>query len=431
MALELSPGFQPAADNLKYANGLLFLNQRKWIDARILLNEVPQSNSNYSFAQLGILYAMGMIEKERGDFQSALSQFETIVKQHANFRDAATLISELKAQSEEASGNGFLKDNLLMIVGGLLIVLVVLIVINQKNKIGTKLKKSEPLSMMNKKIAKEITNEKIILGRYTDIQELGRGAMGRVYKSRDIKLERTVVLKTIRLDLDVSTERYLEIKKRFLREARAAGKLNHPNIVIIYDVEEEDDVFFISMEYIEGRNLSQILQVEKMIEPRRATNIISQCCQALEVAHENGIIHRDIKPSNIMVLNKDLIKIVDFGVAKLETSTITHIGTSVGTPSYMSPEQIEGKDTDGRSDLFSLGVVFYEMLTGVKPFKGDSITTVIAKILKDSPPPPTELKYHLPAKIDEIILKMLAKKSNERYSHAKEVIADLEKLFQK
>ncbi|MBN2009979.1 protein kinase [candidate division KSB1 bacterium] len=422
-ALDADYNLQSARDYLNYTQGILALDMKRWIDAKLFFEQVSSANPNFQAAQLGNLYARGQIKYNLGEKDAARQLFQEVIQSDSTYRDVVALMDSLlvTAAPKTVVWNSWW----LVIIFAAGVIVLVILRVQQRHKENRPIEKSARVGNG----FKELTARDLLMGRYTDISELGHGAMGKVYKAKDIKLDRTIVLKTIRLDMDVNEKRFQEYKQRFLREARAAGRLNHPNIITIYDVEEKDDVFFISMEYLNGTNLLEVLRDEKLLAPARAAKIIHQCCQALELAHENNIVHRDIKPSNIMLLRDNFVKIVDFGVAKLDTSTMTHMGTTVGTPSYMSPEQIEGRATDGRSDLFSLGVVFYEMLTGEKPFKGETITTVIAKILKDSPTPPTALKYHLPAKTDTIIEKMLAKEPKSRYQHARNVIADLNKVF--
>jgi len=266
------------------------------------------------------------------------------------------------------------------------------------------------------------------LGRYELRGEVGRGAMGIVYKAWDPKLDRTVVLKTIRFDVlsDLVAE-LTEAKERFFREARAAGRLNHPNIVTVYDVAEEDNVWFIVMEYLQGETMAQLLARERVLAVGRVAGIIKQVCSALEFAHSQGVIHRDIKPSNIMVLPGDQAKVMDFGIAKLSASTMTTTGSLIGTASYMSPEQISGRQVDGRSDIFSTGIVAYELLTGQRPFQGETIPTLMYEILNHQPTPPTRLNPSITPAMNEIVGKALAKDPDQRYSSARELHDDLVK----
>ena len=264
-------------------------------------------------------------------------------------------------------------------------------------------------------------------GRYEMKGEIGRGAMGKVYRAYDHKMERMIVLKEIRMDKAQDHEEYDKLKKRFLREARSAGRLHHANIVTVFDIINQGNKLYISMEYLDGVNLLKYLQKHRIIEPKKASQIIHQACQALYYAHQAGIVHRDIKPSNLMIQHDGQVKIVDFGVAKdSDSTTLTMVGSSLGTPSYMSPEQIEGKNVDGRSDIFALGVLFYEMVTGERPFKGETMASIIIKIIQAQPKRITTIKKSLPVELETIILKMLEKDPEKRYQTALEVAESLE-----
>ncbi|HEX7960974.1 MAG TPA: serine/threonine-protein kinase, partial [Terriglobales bacterium] len=226
------------------------------------------------------------------------------------------------------------------------------------------------------------------IGRYEIVAELGRGAMGVVYKATDPNIGRLVALKTMRLD--VHGIEHAEMSRRFRNEGRAAGTLNHPNIVTIYDAHEVDGLFYIAMEYIEGETLQAVMLERKALATEKVIGYTKQICAGLDYAHGKGIIHRDIKPANIMITPHETVKIMDFGIAK-SGAGLTSDGRVLGTPSYMSPEQVRGRPIDGRSDLFGLGVMLYEMVTGEKPFTGESITTIIYKIVNEQPIAPRDL----------------------------------------
>jgi predicted Ser/Thr protein kinase len=261
------------------------------------------------------------------------------------------------------------------------------------------------------------------IGRYEVVGELGRGAMGVVYKATDPNIGRMVALKTMRLDVHGVDEE--EILRRFKHEAKLAGVMNHPNIVTIYDAGEDEGIFYIAMEFMEGVTLQSILHEEHSISAERILEISRQMCVGLDYAHERGVIHRDIKPANIMIHGNTGVKIMDFGIAK-SGGGMTSAGQVLGTPAYMSPEQVRGKTLDGRSDLFSYGVCLYEMITGEKPFTGQNVTTIIYKIMTEAPIPPRELDVTIHPGISAVITKSLAKNPDERHQNGAELLKELE-----
>ncbi|MGZ4831776.1 MAG: serine/threonine-protein kinase [Terriglobales bacterium] len=252
------------------------------------------------------------------------------------------------------------------------------------------------------------------IGRYQIVSELGKGAMGVVYKAQDPTVGRCVAIKTLRLDLH-GTEAE-EMLGRFKNEARTAGVMNHPNIITIYDAGEQDGMFYIAMEYMEGQTLQQLLKGGKRLPVEHAVDIVRQVCAGLDYAHSRGIIHRDIKPANIMITADGTVKIMDFGIAKGGGTDMTTAGHVVGTPNYMAPEQVKGKPLDGRSDLFSVGVVLYEMLTGERPFAGENITTIIYKIVNDVPVDPRERDHTMHPGISAVVMKALSKDPDGRFA---------------
>jgi CHASE2 domain-containing sensor protein/tRNA A-37 threonylcarbamoyl transferase component Bud32 len=254
------------------------------------------------------------------------------------------------------------------------------------------------------------------LGRYQVERELGRGAMGTVYYGKDPKINRVVAIKTLDLSAEFEGNELDQVKERFFREAETAGRLNHPNIVTIYDAGEEHDLAYIAMEYLEGHDLTEKIGGKKPLPVKWVLEIILQVADALNYAHELGVVHRDIKPANIMYNEKDgSIKVTDFGIARITDSSKTRTGVVLGTPSYMSPEQFSGKRVDGRSDLFSLGVTMFEMLTGEQPFGGDSLAELMYQITNKKHPNIMRQRDKLPTCVRTIIDKALQKEPDDRY----------------
>ena len=262
------------------------------------------------------------------------------------------------------------------------------------------------------------------LGRYLIQSELGRGAMGVVYKATDTVLERAVAVKTINMALEKDgVDRY---EARFYQEARAAGGLNHPNLVTIYDVGKQGDTAYMAMELIEGVELRSLIGDGRSLPVAQAVSIAAQVAEGLAYAHQHGVIHRDIKPANIMVLANGPAKITDFGIARMRSaSELTQTGIMLGSPKYMSPEQVLGKRADHRSDIFALGVILYEMLIGVPPFNGENVTALLYQIVNFAPPAPSAVSPAVPQLLDYIVAKALAKPMEERYQSAQALAHDL------
>ena len=268
------------------------------------------------------------------------------------------------------------------------------------------------------------------LGRYELVAELGRGAMGVVYKARDPRIDRFVALKTINL-VGASPEEALEYRERFFQEAQAVGRLVHPGIVTVFDVGEEPEsrTPYIVMEYVDGPSLNALLSEKGGKLPlETALQLTEQLAEALDCAHGQGVVHRDIKPANILVNSNGQAKITDFGIAKLNLAHLTLPGHVLGTPAYMSPEQLNGDPLDGRSDLFSLGVILYNMVSGYRPFQGNSVTTVCFKLANHDPLPPSAMDPELPHGVDAIIMRAMAKDPAERYQRGLEFALDVREL---
>lgn len=262
------------------------------------------------------------------------------------------------------------------------------------------------------------------LGRYEVIGELGQGAMGVVYKARDPLIDRVVAIKTINLGLALDEKD--EYEGRFYQEAKAAGRLNHPNIVTIYDVGKSGDVAYIAMEFLEGRELRDIMNERGVLPVEQVLDVTAQVALGLAYAHEHGIVHRDVKPSNIMLVRDGHVKITDFGIARMASAAVrTQTGMVLGSPKYMSPEQVMGKDIDQRSDIFSLGVMLYELLTGQAPFDGENVNAIMYQTLNVLPAPPNTLNPAVPEMVNFIVAKALAKGIEDRYQSAEDFAVDL------
>jgi CHASE2 domain-containing sensor protein len=268
-------------------------------------------------------------------------------------------------------------------------------------------------------------NAKPTFGRYEILREIGRGAMGTVYLARDPKINRDVAIKTLAYS-EVEPAELAEVKMRFSREAEAAGKLSHPNIVSIYDVGEEHDMAYIAMELLDGETLIRHCQKDNLLPIHRVLAVIAEVTSALDYAHNQGVVHRDIKPANIMMLADGRVKVTDFSIAQVVDASQTRTGVILGTPSYMSPEQVNGKRTDGRSDLFSLGIVAYELLTGSRPFKGDSMSAILYAISHHAHTPLSRVASDIPACVKSIINRLLAKRPTKRFATAAKALADIQ-----
>jgi serine/threonine-protein kinase len=265
------------------------------------------------------------------------------------------------------------------------------------------------------------------IGRYKIVRELGRGAMGIVYHAIDPNIGRPVAIKTIQLGQGRKPEEMERMRERLFREARSAGMLSHPGIVTIYDVEQQGDLAYIAMEYVDGPTLDQLMNEPATMAPEKMFSILAQAAVALDYAHSKGIVHRDVKPANIMITKDGTTKITDFGIAKITAiESLTMTNAIVGTPHYMSPEQVQGQPIDGRSDQFSLTVIAYELLTGEKPYTGEHLTTVVYKIVAEEPALPHRLNPSITGGIESVIRKGLSKRADSRYRNCQEFTAALE-----
>ena len=266
------------------------------------------------------------------------------------------------------------------------------------------------------------------IGKYEIVRKLGRGTTGVVYEALDPLIERTVALKTIQKS-PIDPHEAEEVFKRFQREARAAGRLSHPKIVSIYEYGEDGDVAFIAMELIRGRELKEYFDKHHRFTVAEGVHIVMQLLDALEYSHSCGVVHRDIKPSNIMIMEGGQIKIADFGIAKIDASNLTHAGTVLGTPTYMSPEQFKGLEVDHRTDLYASGVILYQFLTGKRPFTG-SVITIMHQAMNDEAAPPSSLNSGISPRLDAVVKKAMAKRPEDRFQSATEFMKMLKAALQ-
>ncbi len=266
------------------------------------------------------------------------------------------------------------------------------------------------------------------IGRFEISRVLGEGAMGIVYLAHDPQIERPVAIKTLRPQGGGGSDE--ELKERFLKEAKLAGRLQHPNVVTIYEAGQDGDTPYIAMEYVDGEALGRYLSSRGVLTLRERIEVVREVALALEHAHSRGVLHRDVKPGNILLTRDRRVKVADFGIGKLLSGSgdMTRTGQMIGSPAYMSPEQIRGEKLDGRSDFFSLGVVFYELLTGARPFPGDSITTLVYQILHTEPRDPLEIRADLPVAAREVFAKLLAKSPDKRPADAREFLAETSRI---
>jgi len=272
--------------------------------------------------------------------------------------------------------------------------------------------------------------EKPMLGRYEIDRELGKGAMGAVYLGKDPKISRTVAIKTMALSQEFEDDELVEVKERFFREAETAGRLTHPNIVTIYDAGEEHDLAYIAMEFLKGGDLSKYIKPDTLLPLTQVLSLIKRSADGIDYAHQHNVVHRDIKPANIMWdPETDIVKLTDFGIARITDSSKTKTGMVLGTPSYMSPEQLAGKKVTGQSDIFSLGVMLFQMVTGKLPFTGDSMASLMYKIANEEHPAPDSINPAVPRCVTVIVNRSMDKDVEKRYQRGSQMAADIEKCL--
>jgi serine/threonine-protein kinase len=347
-----------------------------------------------------VLYGLALDFERKRQFNKAVQVFEHIATVDKKFKDIAERSQKLRIAGETVllGGRAGLKagaDSTVLVQGGV------------------------------------ADLAKPTLGRYEVLKELGKGAMGVVYLGRDPKINREVAIKTLRFQDEFEPGDMAAMKERFFREAESAGRLVHPNIVTIYDAGDDGDISYIAMELLSGRDLKDFTGKDNLLPVAETLEIMAKVADALDYAHSQNVVHRDIKPANIMRLKDGKIKVTDFGIARITSQSKTATGTVMGTPSYMSPEQLAGAKVDGRADLFSLGVTMYELLTGEKPFTGETVATLMYRIANAPHPPIEQARADLPQGCRAIIDRALEKDPNKRYQRGSEMAADLRALLAK
>ncbi len=343
---------------------------------------------------MDLLYNLAMDFERKRMFNKSIAVYEHIATQDPAFKDIKERTARLKeAEMTMTFGSGLKRTN------------------------------SEATVMVTGGTARPT------LGRYEIEKELGRGAMGTVFLGKDPKINRFVAIKTLHLD-GVDSEMIAAVKERFFREAESAGRLNHPNIVTIHDAGEEQELGYIAMEVLDGKDLKEWCRKDNLLPVKQVLEIVADVAEALDYAHSQDVVHRDIKPANIMMQKDGTVKVTDFGIARITTSSKTQTGVLLGTPSYMSPEQITSTKVDGRADIFSLGVVLFEMLTGEKPFQSDNAATLMFQIAKEPHPSILKIRPDLPATCETIIDRALQKTADQRYQRAAEMAQALRTCVQ-
>ena len=346
-------------------------------------------------AMRDVIYNLGLDYERKRMTNKAISVYQYIARKDKNFRDLNERIPKLRK-----------------VIGSLALG-------------GYDRKKEEKI------VVSDDLEIRPTVGRYEVLEELGQGAMGIVYKARDPKIDRLLAIKTIRFSDEFEEDRLQEIKDRFFREAQIAGKLSHPSIVAIYDVGEDFDLSYLVMEFVLGENLQKYCRKDSLLPLRKVLYILAEAAKALDYAHNQGVIHRDIKPANIMLLKDGEVKVTDFGIAKAVSDSKTKSGVVLGTPNYMSPEQINGQELDGRSDIFSLGIVFFELLTGQLPFHGATLANLFYQITQAKHPSPRKINPKVPKPCEQILNGAMAKNPDRRFKSAAEFAKYLKAMIDK
>jgi serine/threonine-protein kinase len=341
-----------------------------------------------------ILYNLGLDYERKRQFNKAASVYEYIEQHDVKFKD----VSERKKKLIQASetmvfGDGFL---------------------------------GAPSA--GDGLIATATGTRPTLGRYEILKQLGKGAMGIVYLGQDPRINRTTAIKTFRFSEEENPEEVKKMKEKFFREAESAGTLSHPNIVTIYDAGDDQNLAYIAMEFLEGEDLEKYTKKENLLPIPKTIGYIADIAEALDYAHQKGVVHRDIKPANIMLMKSGIVKITDFGIARITATSQTQTGVVKGTPYYMSPEQFSGEKVDGRSDIFSLGTMFFQLLTGILPFYGDSPAALMNQIMNVKHPDPKQINTKIPKPVVTVLDRALEKDREKRYQKASQMAADLREI---
>lgn len=372
--------------------GLAYQGQGQLDAAFDKFRHCPAEENTYN-----LVYNLGLDYERKRQYNKAQTCYEFIAETEADFRDIQKRITRCESMDSA------------VLMGGDTVGMLGATIINEDGSV-----------------------EKPMLGRYQVEKELGKGAMGIVYLGKDPKINREVAIKTMALSQEFGDDELVEVKERFFREAESAGRLNHANIVAIYDAGEDHDLAYIAMELLKGYDLDQHIKPDELLPLEDVLQIVHDCALALDYAHGQQVVHRDIKPSNIMYdPESKTSKITDFGIARITDSSKTRTGTVLGTPNYMSPEQCMGKKVDGRADLFSLGVVLYQLVSGDLPFKGDSMATLMYSIVNDPAIDIKKVKPDINPALRKVIHNAIGKKPDKRYQSGKKLAAHLKVVMER